>query len=375
VIVQKLVEKGSEIQKLQIINSVSKYLASLGVHKNGTWAVQKIIDCAKTSAQIKTIIVALRNFVPSLLLDQFGNYVIQCCLRLGDHRNQFIFDAMSNRCSELGQGRFGARAMKACLESQYTTKTQQKQVSLAIIQHCVQLSTNANGSILITWLLDSSQVPGRYRVLAPMMQPHLNILCCHKLSSIAVLKISIFKLTAVNQKMELDAQDIIIKGIFHNASVLRQILQDQSVGVPMITKILANSFSNADQRQILVIIVKQELDNLKHDNTAPYKKLWDELTQTYPKVKIETSKDLVASHTEFLPKSFGSPIRPAFSQFVEEPLPPLYPPKEFSAHLPTPTQSPQYYSPSPYYANQYYSYGYNTHYYPDNQNDSKSGHQ
>jgi protein JSN1 len=196
VIIQKLMEKGAETQKLQIIQAVSKHLASLGVHKNGTWAVQKIIDCAKTSAQIKAIVEGLRSYAPALLLDQFGNYVIQCCLRLGEHRNQFIFDAMSNRCWELGQGRFGARAMKACLESQHTTKAQQQQVSMAIIQNCVQLSMNSNGSILITWLMESSQMPGRYRVLAPLMLPHLGILCCHKLANVTVLKISILCLTS-----------------------------------------------------------------------------------------------------------------------------------------------------------------------------------
>lgn len=175
-----------------LIQAVADSLASLGIHKNGTWAVQKIIDCAKTPAQIDTILEALKPYIPSLLLDQFGNYVIQCCLRLGSDRTQVIFDAMAAKCWELGQGRFGARSMKACLESQYTTKDQQKQVSFAIAQNAVQLSMNSNGSILITWLLDSSELPGRYRVVAPIVSHHVSILCCHKLASVAILKIGIF---------------------------------------------------------------------------------------------------------------------------------------------------------------------------------------
>ncbi len=79
VIVQKLMEKCSEAQKLQVIEIVGPSLASLCVHKNGTWAVQKIIDCAKTTAQIESIVKSLKVYVPALLLDQFGNYVIQCC--------------------------------------------------------------------------------------------------------------------------------------------------------------------------------------------------------------------------------------------------------------------------------------------------------
>lgn len=184
-------EKCPDSCRLELIKKIAPHLASLGVHKNGTWAVQKIIDCAKDAAQIDVIVDAVKSYAPALLLDQFGNYVIQCCLRLGHPKNQFIFEAMSAKCWELGQGRFGARAMKACLESQFTSKKQQKEVSLAIVNNCVQLCMNPNGSILITWLLDSSQLPGRYRVIAPLLLPHLSILCVHKISSSTILKIGI----------------------------------------------------------------------------------------------------------------------------------------------------------------------------------------
>ena len=190
VVIQKLMERLSQEYKLSLIEKIAPHLASLGVHKNGTWAVQKIIDEANTSSQVDVIVSALEPYVPALLLDQFGNYVIQCCLRLGSNRNQFIFDAMSNKCLELGQGRFGARAMKACLESQYTTKAQQKQVSQAIVQNCVNFSMNSNGFILINWFLDSSQSPGRFRAVAPLLLPHVESLSCHKLASFTILKIS-----------------------------------------------------------------------------------------------------------------------------------------------------------------------------------------
>ena len=67
----------------------------------------------------------VKAYTPPLLLDQFGKYVVQCCLRLSSQRNQFIFDAMVDRCLDIAQGRFGARAMRACLESQHVTKKQQ----------------------------------------------------------------------------------------------------------------------------------------------------------------------------------------------------------------------------------------------------------
>ena len=187
--IQKIVDKSTDQHRLRLLERVAPYMAAIGIHKNGTWAVQKMIDSAKTTQQIQVIVTALRPFTPPLLLDQFGNYVVQCCLRLGSHRNQFVFDAMHTKCLDIAQGRFGARAMRTCLESQYTSKRQQKHVAIAIVQNSVQLCTNPNGAILVTWLLDASSLPGRFRVLAPKLAPHIASLCTHKLASATILKL------------------------------------------------------------------------------------------------------------------------------------------------------------------------------------------
>jgi hypothetical protein len=124
-----------------MLEVVCPYLASIGIHKNGTWAAQKIIDTARSPAQVKKkkknihyacflyinsdssfskkqialICSNIEPYVPALLLDQFGNYVVQCCLGLGPTRNQFIFDAIVTSCWDIAQGRFGARAVRATL--------------------------------------------------------------------------------------------------------------------------------------------------------------------------------------------------------------------------------------------------------------------
>lgn len=125
---QKLFERCSETQKTKMLELIAPHLASIGVHKNGTWAAQKIIDCAKSPAQTELICKHVRPYTPPLLLDQFGNYVVQCCLRLGSTRNGFIFEAMADKFWEIAQGRFGARAMRASLESQHASKTQQVKI-------------------------------------------------------------------------------------------------------------------------------------------------------------------------------------------------------------------------------------------------------
>lgn len=123
--IQRLFERCSEMTKSIMLEAVAPFLASIGVHKNGTWAAQKIIDTTRLPAQISLICGHIKPYVPALLLDQFGNYVVQCCLGLGPNRNQFIFDAIVDSCWEIAQGRFGARAVRATLESPHVTKRQQ----------------------------------------------------------------------------------------------------------------------------------------------------------------------------------------------------------------------------------------------------------
>ncbi|KAL9546610.1 hypothetical protein MBANPS3_006586 [Mucor bainieri] len=164
-VIQKLFEHCGNDTKLVMLKKIAPYLASIGVHKNGTWAAQKIIDTASTDQQIHLICTNIAPYVPLLLLDQFGNYVVQCCLRMGPTRNQYIFDAIVDQCWEIGQGRFGARAVRAILENPIVTKDQQIYVAAAIMQNALLLTTNANGSILLNWLLDTSGLLGHYRAL------------------------------------------------------------------------------------------------------------------------------------------------------------------------------------------------------------------
>lgn len=221
-VVQKFFENCSEPVKLTMLERISPHLAMIGIHKNGTWAAQKIIDSAKTPEQINIVAQHLRPYVPPLLLDQFGNYVVQCVMPFKDPGCNFVFDAMMDRCWEVAQGRFGARSMRACLENSQVSKLQQKRVAISIVLNSVPLATSPNGTLLLTWLLDQSNLPGRYRLLTPRFQPHLIQLCTHKLASLAVLRI-------VNQKNDPESSKRIVKSIFESSDekVLEEILTDQ----------------------------------------------------------------------------------------------------------------------------------------------------
>jgi len=270
-VVQKLFEFCEEPTKEAMLSEIAPHLAKIGVHKNGTWAAQKIIDVSKSANMQKMVVEALRPYAMALFLDQFGNYVMQGCLKYQQH-NTFIFDVMLGRLWDLAQGRFGARAMRACLESHFATKDQQRMVAATIALHSVQLATNANGALLLTWFLDTCTFPRRRTVLAPRLVPHIVHLCTHKVAYLTVLKI-------INQRNEPEARDTILKALFFspNDQVLEDILNDQNCGATLIFKVLTTPFFDEQIRADVVQNVRNVLVRIKAQPQQGYKRLMDEV--------------------------------------------------------------------------------------------------
>lgn len=276
-VVQKLFEKCSAGPRFAMLERITPHLAMIGIHKNGTWAAQKIIECVESPEEIGLVVQNLRPYAPPLLLDQFGNYVVQCCLRFPSPANDFIFDAMVDRMWEIAQGRFGARSMRACLESQHITISQQRRIATAVILNSIPLATNPNGALLLTWLLDTSSFPSRYNLLAPRFTPHLSHLCTHKLASLTVLRI-------VNQKIEPEASRQIVQALFSSPGdhVLTDVLGDQVNGVAVVHKILTSPFLDPEEKPKYIEATKRVLIELKVIATQAYRRLIEEVGLPIP---------------------------------------------------------------------------------------------
>ncbi|KAK8160638.1 hypothetical protein BKA80DRAFT_310891 [Phyllosticta citrichinensis] len=271
-VVQKLFEYCSESVKEAMLTEIVPHMAEIGIHKNGTWAAQKIIDVARTPVLMKLVVDSLRPYSMALFLDQFGNYVMQGCLRYQFPLNNFIFEVMLSHLWDLAQGRFGARAMRACLESHFATKDQQRMIAAAIALHSVHLATNANGALLLTWFLDTCTFPRRRTVLAPRLVPHLVHLCTHKVAYLTVLKI-------INQRNEPEARDTILQALFFsiNDETLEAILRDQACGATLIFKVLTTPFFDEKIRPDVVQNVRNVLLRIKAQPAQGYKRLMDEV--------------------------------------------------------------------------------------------------
>ncbi|GAA5830360.1 hypothetical protein JCM11251_001322 [Rhodosporidiobolus azoricus] len=274
-IVQKLFEQCSTPVRKIMLERIAPHLAPIGTHKNGTWAVQKIIQCAQDEDEFALIKQNLTPYTPPLLLNDFGNYVVQGALRFASPYSDFIFDAMVDRIWEIGSGRFGARSTRQTLENPQSPRLQVKRVACSIVLNAIPLATSSNGALLVTWFLELSNLPQRYALLAPRFAPHLSHLFTHKLASQSVMRV-------INQREDAEAQDILLDALLDpEAKVLEDILGDQMHGVSAISKVIASTYLSEERRSQLNQRVQEAVEALKVSAVPAYRKLIEDVGGRY----------------------------------------------------------------------------------------------
>lgn len=297
--------------KLMMVKELAPYLTQFSIHKNGTWAIQKIINlCHKDFTQMTIIADSLKPYTVKLFNDQFGNYVVQCCLKFGSPYNDFIFETMIDNFLEISFGRFGARCIRTILETASDTKSANKGyvsneqmflVAGMIVEFANELVVNNNGSLLITWFLETfNGCKGlkhdyRYELLCDKFLPHLGHLCTHKLANLTIFNI-------LNNRSDIAVRHTIMNEIFgyfneHDLEemssrpptvLLETILaenQEQSTGPLFIYRIVSNpmlmnignELTNARYKQYIIGQVKRVLLEIQITNLQPYKKLVEEV--------------------------------------------------------------------------------------------------
>ncbi|CCD26961.1 uncharacterized protein NDAI_0J00690 [Naumovozyma dairenensis CBS 421] len=287
-IVQKLYDNSSDVIRIMILREINKFLTSIGVHKNGTWVCQKIVKLARTPKQIQLITLGVQDYCTSLFNDQFGNYVIQGVLKFGFPWNNFIFENIIENFWTIVQNRYGARAIRACLESQdIITPEQTLTLSSLIILYAEYLITNNNGTLLITWFLDTCTLSNRFEILTKKLVLSLGKLCCHKLGSLTILKLLNYR----GAESEI-IRNLILEPIFgtihddnedHSAVItsddendenvkhehartkllLTTLLNDSNYGPTFVYKVLTSRIFEGSQRQHIIAQIRTILIETK----------------------------------------------------------------------------------------------------------------
>ncbi|KAI5956288.1 hypothetical protein KGF54_000763 [Candida jiufengensis] len=271
--------------KLMMVKEITPYLTQLGIHKNGTWAIQKVISlCLSDYQQMYLIGASLKPYSVKLFNDQFGNYVIQGCIKFGSPYNDFVFEAMIDNFLEISFGRFGARCIRTILESYHdptnptkTLVTNEQVLVIAglIVEYANELVVNTNGSLLITWYLDTFvDCDHKIELLMNKFLPCIKHLCVHKLANLTILKL-------LNVRIDQTSRQTIIDTIFGNTENLEFILQESdnntlNSGPLFIYKILSYPILT-DLAAPYLPTIKRLLMEINIINYHNYKKLMDEV--------------------------------------------------------------------------------------------------
>lgn len=308
----------SPLIKLMMVKEITPFLTQLSIHKNGTWAIQKIINLCNEDYQQKYLIGAsLKPYAVKLFNDQFGNYVLQGCLKFSSPFNDFMFETMLDNFLEISFGRFGARCIRTILEtaneSDVISNEQVILVAGLIVEFANELVVNNNGSLLITWFLDTFNGCGaskdnRFELLTEKFLPNLEKLCTHKLANLTILKI-------LNNRSDLNLKQIIMDSIFGKfeeseddfnrppSKLLEFILsenQENSAGPLFVYKILSNplmltvndendSDKNSKYQQFIIQQIRRILLEVNVTNFQAYKKLMDEVGLSTTRLNRSTS--------------------------------------------------------------------------------------
>jgi pumilio RNA-binding family len=145
-LVQKLLDRCSEEQRLAVLEAVSKKgeLVSVALNTHGTRAVQKLIETLTNKEQRAMAIEALKPGVVSLIKDLNGNHVVQRCLqRLGPDDSQFVYDAAKAHCVEIATHRHGCCVLQRCID--FATPQQKMELVHEIARHALVLSQVRSG--------------------------------------------------------------------------------------------------------------------------------------------------------------------------------------------------------------------------------------
>jgi hypothetical protein len=153
---------------------------------HGTRAVQKMIELLNSPEEIKIVRESLKGSVVELIQDLNGNHVIQKALqRMEPNDNQFIYDAVTQHCTQVATHRHGCCVMQRCID--HGTEQQKLQLVDGVNKHAFTLVQDAFGNYVVQYILDL-KIPSICGNLVKQLTGHLFYLATQKFSSNVIEK-------------------------------------------------------------------------------------------------------------------------------------------------------------------------------------------
>lgn len=178
---QKLFEHCNDSQRLALVERCAPAFPRVSTNMHGTRAVQRMVECLSTPAQVSAVCAALAPAAVALMKDINGNHVIQRCLhRMDPAHNQFVYDAVAAHCFELATHRHGCCVMQRCMD--YASPAQRTQLATQINANALPLVQNAFGNYVVQYVLELND-PAYTAEIVRRLRGHLAELSMQKFSS------------------------------------------------------------------------------------------------------------------------------------------------------------------------------------------------
>ncbi|PQM33092.1 pumilio homolog 12 [Prunus yedoensis var. nudiflora] len=188
-LIQKLLEVCGEVQKMQILHSITKKpgeLVRISCDMHGTRAVQKVIETLKTHEQFSMVVSSLKPGIVTLIKNTNGNHVAQRCLQyLTPEYREFLFEAATTNCVELATDRHGCCVLQKCLS--HSDAEQRNRLICEITSNALILSQDPFGNYVVQFVFEL-QLPWATVDILDQLEGNYGDLSVQKYSSNVVEK-------------------------------------------------------------------------------------------------------------------------------------------------------------------------------------------
>ena len=256
-LIQKMLDRCSEEQRLQVLQATSKDagLISASLNTHGTRAVQKLVETLATREQTQLVVESLSPGVVKLIRDLNGNHVIQRCLqRLNPTEAQFIYDAASENCLDIATHRHGCCVLQRCID--HSTAAQRKRIITNVSVHALPLSQDPFGNYVVKYILELGQTEPSSMIMQHL-KGHYASLAIQKFSSNVVEKCLKLGGSGLNEAREEVVKELMV------ATNLSQLLQDPYANYVMQS---ALTVSTGQVHSDLVEAIRPHLPTLRASN-------------------------------------------------------------------------------------------------------------
>ncbi|CDS09247.1 hypothetical protein LRAMOSA10607 [Lichtheimia ramosa] len=252
---QKLIEHCNDTQRDGLVDTVAPDILRISLNMHGTRAVQRLIEFISTPHQIYTVIAALDPNVVTLIKDLNGNHVIQKCLhRLSEEHKQFVYDAVSKHCIQVGTHRHGCCVLQRCID--YASETQKDQLVKVITWHALPLVQDPFGNYVVQYVLDLGDITYTDTLVRCFLE-HVCDLSVQKFSSNVIEKCI--------RVAEPETRRLLVAELMNESSI-EKLLRDSFANYVVQTCL---EYADEDQRLHLIDLIRPHLPSIR---STPYGK-------------------------------------------------------------------------------------------------------